>query len=156
MYWCVCCTEVSKWYEIACIFHQTQGQHIQWTISSLGWLCLDLELTPRQIYDVIWNPRIGWQFPTFRDWVRVPKYCDNQHKVVRKSTLIFTKYQRLMLIGQYWSRYSYSKINNTKCMDFRIFVQTTKNFLVKFWVNPTVKLVYPKVSKIAKFGCEML
>jgi hypothetical protein len=58
MYWCVCCTEVSKWYEIACICRQTQGQHIQWTINSLWWLCLDLELTPRQIYDVIWNPRI--------------------------------------------------------------------------------------------------
>jgi hypothetical protein len=52
------CTGVSKWYEIACICHQTQGQHIQWTINSLWWLCLDLELTPRQIYDVIWNPRM--------------------------------------------------------------------------------------------------
>jgi hypothetical protein len=58
MYWCSCCTGVNKWYEIACICHQTQGQHIQWTINSLWWLCLDLELTPRQIYDVIWNPRI--------------------------------------------------------------------------------------------------
>jgi hypothetical protein len=59
MYWCLCCTGVRKWYEIARISHQTQGQHIQWTINSLWWMCLDLELTPRQIYDVIWNPRIG-------------------------------------------------------------------------------------------------
>jgi hypothetical protein len=35
MCWCLCCTGVSKWYEIACICHQTQGQHIQWTINSL-------------------------------------------------------------------------------------------------------------------------
>jgi hypothetical protein len=48
----------SKWYEIACICHQAQGQHIQWTINSLWWLCLDLQLTPSQIYDVIWNPII--------------------------------------------------------------------------------------------------
>jgi hypothetical protein len=65
MYWCLCCTGVSKWYEITCICHQAQGQHIQWTINSLWWLCLDLELTPRQIYDVIWNPRI--QKPWVRD-----------------------------------------------------------------------------------------
>jgi hypothetical protein len=58
MYWCLCSTGVRKLYEIAYICHQTQGQHIQWTINSLWWLCLHLELTPRQIYDVIWNPRI--------------------------------------------------------------------------------------------------
>jgi hypothetical protein len=42
MYWFLCCTGVSKWCEIACICHQTH----EWTINSLRWLCLDLELTP--------------------------------------------------------------------------------------------------------------
>jgi hypothetical protein len=65
MYWCLCCTGVSKWYEIACICHQAQGQHIQWTINSLWWLCLELELTSRQIYDVIWNPRIQQWYENF-------------------------------------------------------------------------------------------
>ena len=32
---------------------------MQWKIISLQWLCTDLELTPREIYDVTWNPRIG-------------------------------------------------------------------------------------------------
>jgi hypothetical protein len=37
--------------------HKANTYSEQWA-NSLWWLCLDLELTPRQIYDVIWNPRI--------------------------------------------------------------------------------------------------
>ena len=59
LYWCLCCTGESKWQEIARIYYETRGQHIQWTFNSLPWRSLDLELTPSEIYDVIWNPRIG-------------------------------------------------------------------------------------------------
>ena len=38
-------------------------QHIQWTFNSLPWRCLDLELTPTNIHDVTWNPRIAVALP---------------------------------------------------------------------------------------------
>ncbi len=58
LYWCFCCTGKSKWQEIARICYETRGKHIQWTFNSLPWRYLDLELTPTEIYDVTWNPRI--------------------------------------------------------------------------------------------------
>ena len=32
---------------------------VPWTFNLIWWQCLDLELTPTEIYDVTWNPRIG-------------------------------------------------------------------------------------------------
>ena len=32
--------------------------YIPWTFSLIWWLCPDLELTPTEIYDVTWNPKI--------------------------------------------------------------------------------------------------
>ena len=49
---------MSKWYEIARFCYQIQGQHIPWTFSLIWWLCLDLELTLTEIYDITWNPKI--------------------------------------------------------------------------------------------------
>ena len=47
----LCCTRVSKLFKIAHICYQTQGWHRQWTLNSLQWQCLYLELTPTQIYE---------------------------------------------------------------------------------------------------------
>ena len=52
LHWCLCCIRINKWYEIVRFCYQTQGQHIPWTFNLIHWLCLDLELTPSQIYDV--------------------------------------------------------------------------------------------------------
>ena len=60
MYWWLYCTGASKSHEIAHICCQTQGQHIQWNFFSVWWQCIDLELTPSEIYDVTWNPRIHY------------------------------------------------------------------------------------------------
>ena len=51
MYWWLCCvyTGVKKSHEIAHICWKKKGQHIQWKTISLRWLCIDLELTPREI-----------------------------------------------------------------------------------------------------------
>ena len=50
MYWWLYCTGASKSHEIAHICCQTQGQPIQWKIFSVWWQCIDLELTPSEIY----------------------------------------------------------------------------------------------------------
>ena len=50
MYWWLYCTGASKSHEIAHICCQTQGQHIQWKFFSVWWQCIDLELTPSEIY----------------------------------------------------------------------------------------------------------
>ena len=54
LYWCY----MLHWRE-QMICYETRGQHIQWTFNSLPWRYLDLELTPTEIYDFTWNPRIA-------------------------------------------------------------------------------------------------
>jgi hypothetical protein len=48
----------------------------------------------------LWLYSIAY-FQSERAWIRVPKYCNNQHKthIIRKSTLTFTKSQSLMFVG---------------------------------------------------------
>ena len=80
------------WCEIVYIYYQVQSQDIQWTIKSLWWLCLDLELTPTEIYDVTWNPRIPKNRPIFDG-------TEPLHEEARKRVRMFMAKRALNIDG---------------------------------------------------------
>ena len=69
----------------------TRPTHRESTFNSLRWLCLQFELTPTQIYDVTWNPRIlvnkeGWRPARNMPPPKRPHLAPNQFLCETNST----------------------------------------------------------------------
>jgi hypothetical protein len=80
--------------------HQRQGQHIQWTINSLWWLCLDLESPPpRQSYDVVWNPRMRKVKPRWWNWCLIAMKVVNSFNTISPQLILVFFQQTVSLIN---------------------------------------------------------